>query len=73
MFAGVAILAVAVGVAWLGEGAANYAGGLVLLGVGWNFLFTAGSTLITTTYRPLRALHRPRASTTSLRSGPWRS
>ena len=51
MFAGVAILAGAVGVAWLGAGAANYAGGLVLLGVGWNFLFTAGSTLITTTYR----------------------
>ena len=51
MFAGVVILATAPGVAWLGESALNYAGGLVLLGVGWNFLFTAGSTLITTTYR----------------------
>ena len=51
MLAGVAILAAAAGVAWLGEGAMHYAAGLVLLGVGWNFLFTAGSTLITTTYR----------------------
>ncbi|MDE0459419.1 MAG: MFS transporter [Chromatiales bacterium] len=51
MFTGVAILAAAAGVAWIGESAMHYAAGLVLLGVGWNFLFTAGSTLITTTYR----------------------
>jgi fucose permease len=25
---------------------------LFLLGVGWNFLFTGGTTLLTTTYRP---------------------
>ena len=51
MFAGVTILAAATGVAWLGESAFHYAAGLVLLGWGWNFLFTAGNTLITTTYR----------------------
>ena len=46
-----ALLASAATVAWLGESAPHYMAGLVLLGVGWNFLFTAGSTLITTTYR----------------------
>ena len=30
----------------------HYLGALVLLGIGWNCLFTAGSTLITETYRP---------------------
>ena len=51
MAAGVALLAAAATVAWLGESAPHYMAGLILLGVGWNFLFTAGSTLITTTYR----------------------
>ena len=51
MAAGVALLATAATVGWLGESAPHYMAGLVLLGVGWNFLFTAGSTLITTTYR----------------------
>ena len=51
MTAGVAILAGSVTVAWVGHDAANYVMALILLGVGWNFLFTAGSTLITTTYR----------------------
>ena len=50
MTVGVAILAASVTVAWLGEGAVHYMAALMLLGVGWNFLFTAGSTLITTTY-----------------------
>ena len=51
MTAGVAILAASVTTAWIGHSAAHYLTALVLLGVGWNFLFTAGSTLITTTYR----------------------
>ena len=51
MAAGVALLAGAVTVAWLGQSAPHFMTGLVLLGVGWNSLFTAGSTLITTTYR----------------------
>ena len=51
MSAGVAILAAAASAAWVGQSATHYMAGLVLLGVGWNFLFTAGSTLITATYR----------------------
>ena len=51
MGAGVAILAAAATAAWIGQSTAHYVAGLILLGVGWNFLFTAGSTLITTTYR----------------------
>jgi MFS family permease len=30
----------------------HYWWGLVLLGVGWNLLFVAGTALLTTTYRP---------------------
>ena len=51
MALGVAILASSAAVAWIGQDAANFVMALILLGVGWNFLFTAGSTLITTTYR----------------------
>ena len=51
MIAGVAILGGSVSVAWVGHGAVHFVVALILLGVGWNFLFTAGSTLITTTYR----------------------
>ena len=50
MTVGVAILAASTSVAWLGQSAMHYMAGLILLGVGWNFLFTAASTLITTTY-----------------------
>ena len=50
MAAGVTVLAASVAVGWIGQGAPHYIAALVLLGVGWNFLFTAGSTLITTTY-----------------------
>jgi len=31
---------------------AHYWGALVLLGVGWNFMFVGGTTLLTSTYRP---------------------
>ena len=48
---GVVILAGSATVAWTGHGTAHFMVALILLGVGWNFLFTAGSTLITTTYR----------------------
>ena len=51
MTVGVAVLAASTAVAWLGQSTAHYMAALILLGVGWNFLFTAGSTLITTTYR----------------------
>ena len=44
MTAGVAAL--------LGINFANFAVGLILLGLGWNFGFIGGTTLLTTTYRP---------------------
>ena len=50
MSAGVAFLSAAALVALLGESASHFVVALVALGVGWNFLFTAGSTHITTTY-----------------------
>ena len=48
---GAVMLAGSATVAWIGQGAVHFVIALILLGVGWNFLFTAGSTLITTTYR----------------------
>lgn len=39
-------------VATLGVDLDNYWGALVLLGVGWNFLFVGGTVLLTTSYRP---------------------
>ena len=50
MTVGVAILAASAAVGWVGQSTAHYMAALILLGLGWNFLFTAGSTLITTTY-----------------------
>ena len=35
-----------------GIGFMNFLSGLVLIGVGWNFLFTGGTTLLTQTYTP---------------------
>ena len=48
---GLVMLAGAATVAWTGHDTAHFVVALILLGAGWNFLFTAGSTLITTTYR----------------------
>jgi MFS family permease len=38
--------------AFAGHAVVHYWWALVLLGVGWNFLFVGGTTLLTTTYRP---------------------
>jgi MFS family permease len=35
-----------------GSGFASFGSALVLLGVGWNFLYIGGTTLLTSTYRP---------------------
>ena len=51
MTAGVVFLAAAAAIALAGDSAPHFMVALVLLGVGWNFLFTTGSTLLTTTYR----------------------
>ncbi|HCW48816.1 MAG TPA: MFS transporter [Brevundimonas sp.] len=52
MLAGVALLGLHVAVAASGVGFGTFAAALVLLGVGWNFLYVGGTTLLTTTYAP---------------------
>jgi hypothetical protein len=51
MLAGVAILGAHVGITLTGNSLASFASGLAMLGVGWNFLFVGGTTLLTETYR----------------------
>ena len=52
ILAGVVILAACVGVALSGQAVANFWWALVLLGIGWNFTYIGGSTLLTEVYRP---------------------
>jgi len=52
MFAGVILLAGSAAVALLGGQLALYWTALVMLGLGWNFLFVGGTTLLTRTYLP---------------------
>jgi MFS family permease len=52
MAAGIVCLAAHVAVATSGIEFAQFLSGLVLLGVGWNFLFIGGTTLLAETYRP---------------------
>lgn len=50
MLAGIALLAGHVVMTLTGLGFGSFAAALVLLGVGWNFLYVGGTTLLTTTY-----------------------
>jgi MFS family permease len=52
MATGVAALFVCVAVALSGQQVMNFWWALVLLGVGWNFMYVGGSTLLTEAYRP---------------------
>ena len=52
MFAGALLNFAAIGVALSGIAVAQFWWSLVLLGVGWNFLYVGGTTLLTDTYRP---------------------
>jgi MFS family permease len=52
MLAGAALNIVCIGTALSGVEVANFWWALVLLGVGWNFLYIGGTTLLTETYRP---------------------
>ncbi len=52
MFFGIAALAATVGLGMLGHEFMHYWGALVLLGIGWNFLFVGGTTLLVSAYRP---------------------
>jgi MFS family permease len=52
MLAGVGLLSAHVLMTWTGTGFTSFASALVLLGIGWNFLYIGGTTLLTTTYSP---------------------
>lgn len=52
MAAGIALLGAHIVVALSGFALLHFLSGLVLLGVGWNFLFIGGTTLLTEAYRP---------------------
>ena len=52
MFVGALLNFAAIGVALSGIGVEQFWLSLVLLGVGWNFLYIGGTTLLTGTYRP---------------------
>jgi MFS family permease len=52
MLAGVVLLAGHVVATLTGVAFSSFATALVLLGVGWNFLYVGGTTLLTSTYRP---------------------
>ncbi|MBF0280597.1 MAG: MFS transporter [SAR324 cluster bacterium] len=53
MMTGVLLLFICLGIALLHEHLIHYWGSLVLLGVGWNFLFVGGTILLTQNYRPV--------------------
>ena len=52
MIAGAALNVVTIAIAYSGISVAHFWWSLVLLGVGWNFLYTGGTALLTETYRP---------------------
>jgi hypothetical protein len=52
MFAGALLNFASIGIALSGIAVAQFWWSLVILGVGWNFLYIGGTTLLTETYRP---------------------
>lgn len=52
MIVGLIAYALCIGIAFSGHELVNYWVSLVLLGVGWNFLFIGGTALLPTSYRP---------------------
>jgi MFS family permease len=60
MFAGTLLLAVSAVISLVGHDVPHYWIGLVLLGAGWNFLFTAGTALLATHYTGVER-HRAQA------------
>jgi MFS family permease len=52
MFAGVALLSAHVALSFSGTSFISFASALVVLGIGWNFLYVGGTTLLTSTYLP---------------------
>jgi MFS family permease len=62
MLTGVMLLGAYVLITWMGTGSVPFATALALLGTGWNFLYTGGTTLLTTTYS---AAEKSRAQATN--------
>ena len=52
MFLGVAAMFICISIALTGNAMPNYWMALIALGIGWNFLFIGGTTLLTHTYHP---------------------
>ncbi|GEM_PF-30245 len=52
MAMGLALYGLTMAAAWSGQAVIHYSIALTLLGVGWNFLFVGGTTLLVKTYRP---------------------
>ena len=52
MFAGVALLFACIGIGLSGQLITHFWWALVLLGIGWNFTYIGGTTLLTEAYRP---------------------
>ena len=52
IIAGIVLIAASIAVALSGTGLAAFWIALFLLGIGWNFMFVGGTTLLTETYRP---------------------
>jgi len=52
MLSGAAAITGGLGFALSGQGLGHYWAALVLLGLGWNFMFIGGTTLLTETYEP---------------------
>ncbi len=52
MLAGVVLFAGHIAMTLTGTGFGSFASALVLLGIGWNFLYIGGTTLLTTAYAP---------------------
>jgi MFS family permease len=52
MLAGAALNLVAIAIALSGEDIAHFWWALVMIGVGWNFLYIGATTMLTETYRP---------------------
>lgn len=52
MLLGILLLALHVLSTWTGTGFNSFISTLILLGIGWNFLFIGGTILLTRTYSP---------------------
>ena len=52
ILAGIAVMAGGAAVALNGNDLAHFVVALVLIGVGWNFMYTGGTTLLTESYAP---------------------